>query len=170
LQDVVYQKDILRMAILYIATNKINNKKYVGITSQKLSSRIAEHIRDSRRNDPRYVFKFQRAIKKYGAENFEWIAVLENDNYEKIKSLERATINILGTYSQQGYNSTGGGDGRFGGGKQEVVCFNCGKKYFVNRNKFNNNNKRNLKFICSKECNSQHSRNRMLRFNNDRTN
>ena len=54
---------------VYIHTNKINNKAYIGITSRRLSERWGNNGRGYRKEQP----IFHRAIKKYGWDNFEHV-------------------------------------------------------------------------------------------------
>lgn len=50
---------------IYLITNKINNKKYVGQTWKKISYRWQEHS-----TKEKSCVKLNRAIKKYGKDNF----------------------------------------------------------------------------------------------------
>ena len=72
------------MGIIYIATNKINNKSYIGQTIKSLRGRITSHNNEAMNREG---FKFQRAIRKYGIKNFEWRTLLECEN-EKLNENE----------------------------------------------------------------------------------
>lgn len=52
--------------IVYKATNNINNKVYIGITTKTLEHRKSIHKKDSKTKDT----YFYKAIRKYGFENF----------------------------------------------------------------------------------------------------
>ena len=95
------------LMIIYSATNKINNKQYVGLTTQTLEQRISGHKTDSKFKPN---IKFYRAVNKYGFENFEF-KVIEKDieSLEELKQREKYWIKKLDTY-KNGYNSTFGGD------------------------------------------------------------
>lgn len=54
---------------IYCILNSINNKKYIGQTTRTIEKRWNEHIKESKRKNPKYVIS--RAIKKYGVDNFE---------------------------------------------------------------------------------------------------
>lgn len=72
--------------IVYQVTNKINNKKYIGITSQRLSQRLNEHkVRAKKEGGQKNIF--YAAINKYGFNNFD-IKVLRKciNKQEMIKS------------------------------------------------------------------------------------
>lgn len=91
--------------IVYIHINKINNKKYVGITSQKPSYRW--------RKGKGYCNNkhFFNAIKKYGWDNFYHLIVKENLTKEQAKQWEIYYIGIYqSNISQFGYNLSLGGD------------------------------------------------------------
>ena len=99
------------MAYIYVITNKVNGKQYVGKTRYSdPTKRFQEHLRESRkeRNENRPLY---RAMNKYGVENFEFEILEEVDSS---KSVEREIywINALDTYGSTGYNATLGGDGR----------------------------------------------------------
>ena len=55
--------------VVYCYTNKVNGKKYIGITKNKLAKRHREHLFDSENN--RDNVPFHNAISKYDIENFE---------------------------------------------------------------------------------------------------
>jgi group I intron endonuclease len=94
---------------VYIVTNKINGKKYVGQTSQSMNNRWKRHL--SVRSG---CLALHSAIVKYGPENFESkILVIVGTKWE-MDLYERALIVLLDTKSPQGYNLTDGGDGVLG--------------------------------------------------------
>lgn len=91
---------------VYCHTNKINNKKYIGITSQKPENRW--------KNGEGYKNNeyFYRAIKKYGWHNFTHEILYVNLPKEEAEKLE---IEIIAEYdsanNQKGYNINLGGNG-----------------------------------------------------------
>lgn len=97
------------MAIIYKVTNKINNRAYIGYTTQTLDARKGQHISDMKRMDRCKIF--QNALRKYGSNNFEWEVILENATLED----EIRLIEEHGTHKNRyGYNVTLGGEGNFG--------------------------------------------------------
>ena len=50
---------------IYLITNKINNKKYIGQTTRTIKIRISDHFSNLYKN-----YAITNAIKKYGKENF----------------------------------------------------------------------------------------------------
>lgn len=95
------------MGYIYLVTNKINNKKYVGKTEYSVERRWKEHISDSkkRRCEKRPLYN---AIRKYGESNF-LVQIIEKTEYTEER--EKYWINIFDTY-KKGYNATLGGDGK----------------------------------------------------------
>lgn len=94
---------------VYIHTNKVNNKKYVGITSQDPQDRWLGGHGYSRK------LKFGRAIEKYGWDGFEHRIIYENISEDEAKNIEGALIRELMTQDDRyGYNMTSGGDGLLG--------------------------------------------------------
>lgn len=95
--------------IIYKATNKVNNKCYIGQTINALSYRRMHHYKDA--NSGRYSVYFHHAIRKYGKDNFIW-EVLENCNSkEELDEMEFHYIKQYNSFKPSGYNMTLGGDG-----------------------------------------------------------
>ena len=94
---------------IYVITNKINNKQYVGKTTTSIKERFASHIRDSKRErcEKRPLYS---AMNKYGSNNFI-IELLEECDLSILSERESFWINKLNTY-HNGYNATLGGDGK----------------------------------------------------------
>ena len=95
---------------VYIHRNKINNKAYIGITSQ------SPNIRWKQGKGYYDCSYFYNAIKKYGWDNFEHIIWDENLTQNEAFHLERLLIGLFNTTnSDYGYNlSTGGQVGPIG--------------------------------------------------------
>lgn len=95
------------MAFIYVITNDINGKQYVGKTETTIEERFKEHQKDCYR--PRCEKRpLYAAMRKYGIEHFS-IQELEETN----NACEREIywIEKLGTF-HNGYNATKGGDGK----------------------------------------------------------
>jgi group I intron endonuclease len=90
--------------IVYTAVNKINGKRYVGITKRELSRRVAAHINEAK-------FPFQRALIKYGVQSFEIYVIDSADTWKALCEKEIYWIQFYGCTSPAGYNLTYGGDG-----------------------------------------------------------
>jgi hypothetical protein len=95
------------MAYIYLITNNVNNKVYVGKTEESIQKRFQEHCADSKkeRNKNRPLY---RAMNKYGVENFT-ISLLEETSQPEIR--EEFWIEQKQSY-HNGYNATRGGDGK----------------------------------------------------------
>lgn len=101
--------------IIYMVTNKINNKIYIGQTINTLTRRKNNHIGAAQRNQDNLYF--HRAIRKYGEESFKWKVVEEiiSENLEELKEkLNNKEIYYISLYNSNntniGYNLTQGGD------------------------------------------------------------
>ena len=90
--------------IIYIATNQVNLKSYVGQTQEPLSRRIVGHYSARTRGT-----HFGNALCKYPREAWEW-RVLESDiPVHRLCDREELWIAFYDTY-HNGYNSTPGGE------------------------------------------------------------
>lgn len=88
---------------IYMYTNKLNNKKYIGQTICKLNKRHHEHLY----RDDSYI---DRALRKYGEENFILEVIEDNIPKKMLNDKERYYIEKYDTYNN-GYNLTLGGGG-----------------------------------------------------------
>ena len=91
---------------VYMHINKVNDKKYIGITSQPVSRRW-------RKNGEGYkqCVLFYRAIKKYGWDNFEHIVLKEKLTEQEAKQMEKNLIKKYNSNNKKyGYNLTDGGE------------------------------------------------------------
>lgn len=97
------------MSYIYVITNDINGKQYVGKTNRTIELRFKEHIsdKDKRKTEKRPLYD---AMNKYGIEHFS-IRLLEECDEKVVQDREIYWINKLNTY-KNGYNATLGGDGK----------------------------------------------------------
>lgn len=101
---------------LYLITNSINNKCYIGQTNQNKGylKRFDEHCKAANRKNYSHSY-LHNAIKHYGADNFKVKLLLHNIDEDKIDFYEILWIHKLHThYTESGYNMTFGGDGIHG--------------------------------------------------------
>ena len=93
--------------IVYLITNTINGKRYVGQTTGTLKKRWNEHCR-------KYCCTVLRnAIEKYGSENFSIEMICEPPTVELMHEMEKYFIDVYNSRTPNGYNMTGGGEGLF---------------------------------------------------------
>lgn len=95
--------------IIYKATNLVNGKMYIGLTTQTLDNRIQGHYWQTINNHKNY--HFYNAIRKYGWENFKWEVI--DDTAKTLDELCEKEIYWIAHYDtyNNGYNSTLGGEG-----------------------------------------------------------
>ena len=90
---------------IYLITNNINGKRYVGQTIQKISWRWTQHLKASKiSNRPLY-----RAIRKYGSENFNVIELESTSDLTLLDDIEKKHIKEQKSFinwNQGGYNLT----------------------------------------------------------------
>jgi len=96
--------------VVYLVTNLINGKHYVGKTVQLLKDRWAKHLSKARRGSRTYLHS---AIRKYGPDASSivpLVSILTTD--PQLKEFERLWIRLLRSNERQfGYNLTAGGEG-----------------------------------------------------------
>lgn len=95
----------MEQGIIYVATNRINGKQYVGQTRFSIKKRMAEHVKDAK-HDKSSIF--HKAISKYGINNF----IIETYEFpvDQLNFQEQKLIAQLQTM-HTGYNLTEGGGG-----------------------------------------------------------
>ena len=95
-----------KIFIVYCHTLKIDNRKYIGITSIKPILRWRKKGQGYK--DNKY---FYRAIEKYGWDNFEHEILFENLTIEQAKQKEKELIKLYNTQDEKyGFNLTAGGE------------------------------------------------------------
>ena len=91
--------------IVYKVTNRLNGKFYIGATSLTIEERKKMHMRLPTYSDRTY---FQKALQKYGIENFKWQIVCICHNKETLNAQEQKYIKMYDAM-EKGYNDTSGG-------------------------------------------------------------
>jgi group I intron endonuclease len=92
--------------IVYIHRNKINDKKYIGITKRTTIERWGSNGQRYKRSNP----YFYNAIEKYGWENFEHIIYAEGLSKNDACNIEIKLIKEYKTQEKEfGYNIESGG-------------------------------------------------------------
>lgn len=87
---------------IYCIENKINHKKYIGLTTRSIEERFSEHCKADT--------VIGEAIRKYGVDNFMCYEVDKAQSKNELSELEIHYIHHFGTL-KNGYNCTIGGDG-----------------------------------------------------------
>lgn len=93
---------------IYLITNHINHKQYVGKTTGTMKRRFQRHIQDAISN--RVDTHLARSIRKYGADNFSVELIEEVEDESILGEREKYWIKYYDTY-YNGFNETEGGDG-----------------------------------------------------------
>lgn len=96
------------MIIVYMATNSINGKRYIGITCQGLSVRQSRHFSSALRQNSQT--HFHRAIRRHGRGRFSFEVLFECQTFDEAK---RTEVNLIEKIKSE-YNMTRGGDGCLG--------------------------------------------------------
>lgn len=114
---------------LYLITNSVNGKVYVGYTGKTAQKRFALHLRDARakRSWNRAIY---RAIRKHGDRSFSVLVLEQVDSLEMAKVREMHYISTYCSTDQKcGYNMTLGGDGTPSEDtKKKISAANTGKR------------------------------------------
>lgn len=97
--------------LIYKITNNINNKVYIGQTTNSLNERIREYRNEYKYNpNSRPII---RAMNKYGFNNFNFEIIDKTDSKLELDELERKYIKEYNSLiTQNGYNVELGGSGK----------------------------------------------------------
>jgi len=94
--------------IVYLITNLINGKKYVGCSVGMLEKRWKRHLSDAKKGAP---YLLHRAIRKYGSECFTVEVLQVTSTRVEMFEAEMQHISSQGSVIPTGYNMTRGGEG-----------------------------------------------------------
>lgn len=112
--------------IIYKATNKINNKVYIGQTIKSLQERIYAHVYRAKKSLNITHTHFINAIRKYGENNFIWEVIDSGENQEELNQKESYWIKYYNTI-ENGYNIQEGGQES----SSDKFVLACGGKPFL---------------------------------------
>jgi group I intron endonuclease len=100
--------DINKKSVVYCAVNQVNNKIYIGLTSQILKRRIATHICKSKNPQNNY---FHNALNTHGKDSFKWYVLYQSNDINQLKEKETFYINEFKSNDREkGYNLSTGGE------------------------------------------------------------
>jgi len=94
---------------IYLITNTINDRQYVGQTTKTIEARWREHVMFSKRGKGMILCS---AIRLFGPDAFSIVEIDRADNIDRLNELEQQHIAKLGTLSPGGYNLQLGGMNR----------------------------------------------------------
>lgn len=98
----------MTIGYIYLITNTVNGKRYVGQTTNT-QQRWRQHIHSAKHGS---AYPIHAAIRKYGVENFA-LRIVENvvGDRNNLLSAEVRCIQQYGSLAPNGYNLTSGGEG-----------------------------------------------------------
>lgn len=100
-------------AWVYVVTNQVNGKQYVGVTGFSVRRRWRRHVNRSGADKPRNgnCPALHAAIRKYGENSFACVAIFAGSDWQATLDAEVALIAAFKTIAPNGYNVTAGGEG-----------------------------------------------------------
>jgi len=102
-----YTTDAPQVAgFIYLITNRINGKQYVGQTTKTIEERWLSHVYNAKKG-LRYLI--HKAIRKYGPDNFIVSELAQASSTESLNELEASHIKSYNTIVPNGYNLDSGG-------------------------------------------------------------
>lgn len=82
--------------IIYMATNTVNGKRYIGATRKGIEVRSQRHFKDARRKGrTRDCPRFYEAIRKYGDDAFKWSVIATLSTAEEMFKEEERLIALM---------------------------------------------------------------------------
>ena len=94
---------------LYVITNRVNGKQYIGKTYKTIEQRFKVHVQNSKRERSKER-KLYQAMNEFGVHNF-YIQAIGQYEQSELEQKEIEYIYYYDTY-ENGYNETLGGDGK----------------------------------------------------------
>jgi len=118
-------------AVVYLITNSVTGKTYIGVTTRTLRRRLNEHFAGARFGGES---RFYRALRKYDRSVFSIETLRQCQTTREALVAEQELIAEM----KPKYNSTLGGDGQFGrsisaAGKARISAAQKGKARFLGR-------------------------------------
>lgn len=99
---------------IYKLTNTLNNKIYIGLTTESISERCRKRIAEAKYRDSRNSY-ILNAIRKHGSENFKVEQLDTANSLEELQQKEIYYIQLFNSTNRKiGYNLTKGGEGNLG--------------------------------------------------------
>lgn len=95
---------------VYMATNRVNGKRYIGFTSRSMARRAYEHEWEATKSKRVRLYIFHKAIRAHGADMFDWTILADGLSQPDALALEEKMVAEL----KPEYNSTAGGKGSAG--------------------------------------------------------
>lgn len=96
---------------VYLITNKLNGKGYVGITMGTIEARFEQHIEKAFSNKHISSESLHYAINQCGVESFEVLKLAKAEKKGELNDLETKYVLELNTLAPDGYNLNQGGAG-----------------------------------------------------------
>lgn len=93
---------------IYLITNIVNGKKYVGQTIKPIEKRLKEHFKASFSEKRKAIIC--HAMRKYSRDNFVIECIEDNLSIEELDAAEQRWIVHYDTFGKWGYNATSGGN------------------------------------------------------------
>ena len=98
---------------VYCIENKLDGKKYIGVTKGEINRRFKQHKQITNNKNSSYKNHIHKAMAMYGIENFIVYEIDKADTKEDLFEKEKYWIKKLDT-KNNGYNETDGGEGTWG--------------------------------------------------------
>lgn len=93
---------------IYLITNIINGKKYVGQTVKTIEKRFKEHLKATFIENRKSIIC--SAIRKYDRDSFNIICLQDSIFIDNLDATEQYWIRYYDTFGENGYNATTGGN------------------------------------------------------------
>ena len=103
-----------RPTVIYMATNKVNGHRYIGMTREPLHRRIGTHFAQARYREKRKLSKFHAALLEFGKEAFDFYVLETCADAAIARQREVALIEQLNPE----YNVNKGGNGKWRNGRE----------------------------------------------------
>ena len=98
----------MKIFSVYKATNKISGKVYIGFDSRWPRRKLVHLCSKTNTH-------FHNAIRKYGKDSFDWEVIYQSrDHDHTLMIMEPYFIREYNSFGENGYNMTGGGEGKLG--------------------------------------------------------